>query len=41
MGRNTMRKSVNNAMRQKLFSDFLKEKVTPRIVANKNLTVKK
>jgi hypothetical protein len=38
MGRNTMRGSVNNAMRQRLFTEYLNEQKTNKIKENENTT---
>jgi hypothetical protein len=36
MGRNTMRSSVNNAMRQRLFTEYLNELKTNKIKQNED-----
>lgn len=38
MGRNTMRGSVNNAMRQRLFTEYLNEQ---KLITNDKLSFKK
>lgn len=38
MGRNTMRSSVNNAMRQRLFTEYLNEQ---KLITNDKLSFKK
>jgi hypothetical protein len=36
MGRNTMRSSVNNAMRQRLFTEYLNEQKTNKTKQNED-----